>query len=394
MTSILAPTFSILIKSLFFCLLPVNLFSQSLTISEKLASRDFPSVFQAWNMADNLPGEPTEQTISRHDLFFTSAYGLKLVWDNQLEGLATGFTLESLKEAKSYKKLLQDYNPNIITIVEIRYRDSPSSYLPADSKWWMRDQSGKLVYGWEEGGFIRTELRDSSFQNQIARQAAAVIRTGIADGVMLDWWDEKEYPEARLSILKKIRKNIEDEGLILLNSNQEEIPMSAPYANGIFMECWDSSDESVDKWKKYQSTLEWAEKNMRKPQINCLETWLKDTRNELNRMRATTVLALTRSNGFCLFSDPNPLPTPDHLHNWYPFYNAKLGKPAEPGTKRTDQAWQRRYSNGTAVYNPLGNSPISVLFEKKHKSVTTGKISKTHQIAEFDGDIFLITKEK
>lgn len=393
MTSFLSNVILILIKLLLINLIPFKLFSQKVSISEKLASRDFPSVFQAWNMADNLPHEPVEVTISRHDLLFTGASGLKLVWDNKFEGLANGFTSESIKAAKEWKKKLQEYNPSIITIVEIRYRDAHSSYLPADNKWWMRNPSGGYVFGWEEGGYIRLELRDTSFQNQIARQAAAVIKTGIADGIMLDWWDEKEYPEERISILKKIRKSIGNKGLILLNSNQEEMPLSTPYANGLFMECWDSGNESVEKWMKYQSTLEWAEKNMREPRINCLETWFKDSRNELNRMRATTTLALTVSNGFCLFSDPNTLPTPDHLHNWYSFYDAKLGKPVEAGTKRADNAWQRKYSGGTAIYNPLGNTPIKIIFKEKHKSAATGKISKTHRVSSFDGDIFLLLKE-
>jgi hypothetical protein len=40
--------------------------------------------------------------------------------------------------------------------------------------------------------------------------------------------------------------------------------------------------------------------------------------------------ALVFSNGYALFSDPNSLPTPDHLHDWYPFWDKSLGKPAGP----------------------------------------------------------------
>jgi hypothetical protein len=381
------------IKLLLICILPIISNGQSKSVAEKLAERDYPSVFQAWNKADNLPNETEAQTIARHDLYFTSADGFGLRWNNQYEGLAIGFTPESIEKAKLYIGQLQKLNPNLIAIAEIRYRDSHSSYLPADSNWWMRDEQGTLIYGWEEGGYIRTEFRDSNYQNQIALQAAAAINSGVVDGVMLDWWDESEYQEERLNLLRKIRKQIGDTGLILLNSNQHEIPLSAPYANGLFMECWDSSDELVEKWQKYQSTLEWAEKNMREPRINCLETWMKQSRNELNRMRATTTLALTLSDGFCLFSDPNPLQTPDHLHNWYDFYNAELGKPVEKGKMRSDMAWERRFTNGTAVYNPLGNSAVSVKFDKKCKSVSTGIISKSHQLNSFDGDIFLWCKD-
>ena len=50
-------------------------------------------------------------------------------------------------------------------------------------------------------------------------------------------------------------------------------------------------------------------------------------------MRATTTLALTHGDGYCLFSDPNPLPTPDHMHNWYPFWNKSLGRPLRSGPR-------------------------------------------------------------
>ena len=43
-------------------------------------------------------------------------------------------------------------------------------------------------------------------------------------------------------------------------------------------------------------------------------------------MRATTTLSLTLSDGYCLFADPDPLPTADHLHDWYPYWNKSLGK--------------------------------------------------------------------
>ena len=367
----------LLYPSTFYCL---AIYAQTSDTNKKLANRDFPSVFQAWNKADNVKAESEIKAIARHDLYFTGASALKLKWNNDFEGLADGFTENSLKNASEYKKLLVAENPNIVTIVEIKYRDAPSSYLPSNSKWWMRDEKGDLVYGWEEGGYIRLDLNDSTFQEQIAKQAAVVMQSGVADGVMLDWWTESEFLSSRLAILKKIRKEIGNKGLILLNSNQEQIPQSAEYANGLFMECWDSPDESVEKWAKYQSTLEWAEKNLREPRINCLETWFKNSRNDLNRMRSTTTLALTRSNGFCLFSDPNPLPTPDHLHSWYSFYDVSLGKPKEPGFKREDNAWQRNFSNGIVIYNPLGNNQITVLFEEVRTSQATGIRSKKHFI--------------
>ena len=89
-------------------------------------------------------------------------------------------------------------------------------------------------------------------------------------------------------------------------------------------------------------TLAWAEVNLREPRVNCLETWFHKSRDDLNLMRATTTLALTHSDGYCLFSDPNPLPTPDHLHNWYTFWNRSLGKPVAKGTANSDGTVRQR----------------------------------------------------
>jgi hypothetical protein len=46
-----------------------------------------------------------------------------------------------------------------------------------------------------------------------------------------------------------------------------------------------------------------AEGHLREPRVNCLETWYHKSRDDLNLMRATTTLALTRSEGYCLFSE-------------------------------------------------------------------------------------------
>ena len=106
-------------------------------------------------------------------------------------------------------------------------------------------------------------------------------------------------------------------------------------------------------------------------------------------MRATTTLSLTHSDGYCLFSDPNSLPTQDHLHDWYPFWDTKLGRPTGPGWKREDGAWQREYTGRTAVYNPIGKGEITVRFDGPRTSAATGKTAKVHAVGALDGDIFL-----
>ena len=116
------------------------------------------------------------------------------------------------------------------------------------------------------------------------------------------------------------------------------------------MECTES--KTAQDWQRIADTLAWAKAHLRQPRINCLETWYHQSRDDLNLMRATTTLALTHSDGYCLFSDPNPLPTPDHLHDWYSFWNKSLGRPVGKGNANSDGTVRREFENGTVVYNP------------------------------------------
>jgi hypothetical protein len=153
------------------------------------------------------------------------------------------------------------------------------------------------------------------------------------------------------------------------------------------MEC--NKSATAKDWSQVADTLAGAEDNLKEPRVNCLETWFHNSRDDLNLMRATTTLALTMSNGFCLFSDPNPLPTPDHLHNWYPFWKKTLGKPIGKGTLNQDGTTSREFENGTVVYNPMGNASAVIKFQESRTSVATGQVGPTHQLGSPDGDIYL-----
>jgi hypothetical protein len=369
------------------CLLgaPVPASADAQAVAQRLAARSFPSVFQAWSPADNLNVEDELKTIARHDLVFHGAGFFGLQWNNSFEGLADGFTPRSIIEARDRRKTLLKKNPAIIMLAEIRYRDADRTFLPKDHAWWRRAADGKLEAGWDEGGYIQLDYSNAAFRNHVAVQARAAVESGVVDGVLLDWWDDDED---RIALIKAIRKAIGEEALILANANDRTTPLTAPFINGYFMEC-DHSDTAED-WKKISTSLRWAEKNLREPRINCLETWYHKSRDDLNLMRATTTLSLTQSDGMCLFSDPNPLPTGDHLHNWYDFWNKSLGRPLSPGALQRDGTWRRSFEKGFVIHNPMGNQPVTVLLPEPVTSRATGRRARTHLLGDCDGDIFLV----
>jgi hypothetical protein len=269
-------------------------------------------------------------------------------------------------------------------VAEIRYRDAWRQFLPNDHKWWMRDEEGRLAKGWAEGGFIRLDFVNPEYRRHVARRAKAVVESGVVDGILLDWWRDDEH---RLALVREVRRAIRDEHLILANTNDRTAPKTAPYIDGYFMEC--TRSRTAHDWERITTTLTWAEKNLRQPPVNCVEVWFRNSRDDLNLMRAVTTLTLTHSNGYCLFSDPNPLPTPDHLHNWYPFWDKSLGRPTSEDVRRPDGATSREFENGTAVYNPIDNRTVSIVFDDVRTSVATGRSARRHELAALDGDIFL-----
>jgi hypothetical protein len=355
-------------------------------VANRIGGRGFPSVFQAWNPADNLR-EDRVVTEARHDLIFHGERFFRLEWDHAYPGLATDFTATSIHSAIERRRDLLRRNPNLVLLVEIRYRDAHRSFLPNGHEWWRRDEQGKIVPGWEEGGYLQLDFSSPEFREHVAKRAQAVVSSGVADGIMLDWWRDDED---HLSLVKAIRTRIGDKALILANANDVPTPQTAPFVNGYFMECYRS--ETAADWRRIADTLTWAEKHLRQPRINCLETWHHTSRADDSLMRATTTLSLVLSDGYCLFSDPNPLPTPDHLHNWYPIWERRLGGALAPGTARPDGAITRDFANGTAVYNPMGNQPVTITFDEPRSSSASGKRGRVHTIAPCDGDLLLKTE--
>ena len=352
-------------------------------VAKRIGDRTFPSIFQAWNPADNLH-EPPVVTAARHDLIFQGANFFGLQWKGAYTGLATNFTEASIQQGRRRRQDLLSRNPNLVLLMEIRYRDAHRSYLPDGHKWWRRDGKGAIIPGWEEGGFLQLDFSNSEFQEQVAGQAQAAVESGVVDGIMLDWWDDDAD---RVALIKVIRNHIGDKALILANTNDRRTPKTAPYINGYFMECYRS--RTAKDWQRIADTLTWAEKSLRAPRINCLETWYHTSRADEHLMRATTALSLVLSDGYCLFSDPNPLPTPDHLHNWYPFWERSLGKAVASGVTRTDGAMTREFTHGTVAYNPMGNALVTLTFAEPRTSKATGKQARVHTLNACDGDFFL-----
>ena len=365
-------------------------------VTARISNRTFPSVFQAWNGAEFLNLGTTEsrvllrdielpdRTLARHDLLFQVPEGLGLKSVRAFAGLNTDYTEESIAEALSWRKGLFATNPHMVVLAEIRYRDAAASYLPDHHVWWKRDWTGRKIPGWEEGGYYLLDYSNPDFQAHIAIQCLNVIRTGVVDGCMFDWWEEETSD--RIQLLKQVRRTIGRDPLILVNAGNSSPAASAAYINGIFME---GLNDFWDDWNVALENLRWAEVNVLTPRINAVEAWYHHSRDDHQFMRAITTFVLTQSDGYVLFSDPNSLPVPDHLHDWYPFWDKTLGGPLSNGHARSDGGYERDFEKGTVVFNPPGNQSIWVEFDSHRTSLASRNLQSRFLIPSGDGDCFV-----
>jgi hypothetical protein len=374
------------------------------SVTDRIAGRGFPSVFQAWNPIDltnQFPLKTLEdrlQAAAKHDLLWEEpvsqlGYNVELVlgavWNHRHGGIAADFTAESKRQALANRQRMLQLNPNMVFLLEVRWRDAPGSFLPADSPFWKRNPDGTRKQGWDGGPepYYLMNPDNPDFAANIARQCKIAIDSGVYDGVMFDW-------DGYLPIVKKTREIIGDRGLIICNIH-DRINLGEQYKgmiNGAFMELSQegpgSPPRKLGTWESSRQALLYFEANFAKPQVNCLESW--GDRKDLRRMRAVTALALTHSDGYVLYADPNPLMTPDHLHDWYPFWDAKLGKPDGKCLARQDGAYQREFERGTVIYNPLDNrKPVRVKFASSRTRVADGTKGTEFSVESYDGEIFL-----
>ena len=375
---------------------------------ERIATRSFPSIFEAWNSAENLfkdgvetplsASEGVNKTLARHDLAFVTFDALGLRPSNPGEGLATSFSQKSLEIAHRRRDRIDSLNPHFVLLAAINYRNQPSARLPEDSPLWLRDASGERVRaGYALGGdqfFL--DYRKPETQAAIAAHCKALIDTGVFDGCMFDFWTE-HLPEDpvdpngvyRTELAAKVRREIGDEAILIGNTNNRLPAKSARYLNGMYMEGFGAS--YFLSWRMAAFDLAWGAAHLRKPAITLLEGWPTDAqgRAELSRMREVTTLTLTLSNGYVLYADRNQHKV-DHAHDWYPFWNASLGRPVEP-PRRPDAPWpiRREFEHGAAVFNPPEAPPARVVFAEERVSAATGQHGRVFTVAPADGDLFL-----
>jgi hypothetical protein len=379
------------------------MYPQLQDLQERIEHAKYPRIGQAWARADNL-SEDNKTTIARHDLYFSSAESFGLQWVKTEAGQSAEFEPCSVKLAKENRAELLAKNPNIVMLAEIRYHDAQDNLYPANSSVWKREGNAQVTNN-EYPQFKKLDYSNPAVQDHVAAQARAALQSGAVDGVMLDWWRDgnEADAQAKMELLRKVRAAVGPDALIMINTNEYKMPEeTTKLVNGFYMESSKTKDmhsdkDAHDEWKQIQDTLDYSEKNGRKPHINMVETWWEDgsasKRDELDKMRATTTLVMTHSDGYALFADPDRNGvTEDHRHDWYSFWDTDVGKPLAAGSISPDGSSRREFEHATVVSNATGDEAVVVKFAQDRKRASNGKTVKAGEqciVGAHDGEIFL-----
>ncbi len=366
-----------------------------LPIQERIDNRSFPSIFQAWNgLIDDSLTEDDRTAL--HDIYWGPYFRLDWREGFQLVG--------DLKASRASRDLLLTKNPNMLIVTHIFMRGgSITNFFPENFPYWIRDENGNPIVGGPNSFLL--DFTHPGMQDIIVQQAIALSRCGLFDGILIDWWREdvnvlrdhrsfEAEQQARDIIIQAVRAAVGPDFLIIVNSNRSKIPRTGPgNINGIFMETHRDHDDGYthESLMRIESTLLWAEENLRAPQLNCLEnTSVKygapDSPENQQWMRVFTTLTLTHSDGYVLsvFGDL-------HAHIWYDFWGADLGRPIGPKGQpyqNHEGVFIREFTNGWAVYN-RSSKPQEITLPSPATGVESQHTGATHQLPDLDGEIYL-----
>ncbi len=411
-----------------------------IAVGPRIKERGYPSIFAAWSGNDilNLPNLSDDEKLIYHDLFW-GGLGFHLQWHPTPEGFRLFGRIDDAYWKREY---LLSQNPNFIRLVSFDYTDADPGDYPEDWPYWIRDKNGNRVRVYADASDFLIDFTHPAVQDILVQKAVAVAKCGLYDGIFLGQWEEGQATlnndkgvyyrsveaegSARISLVRRIRKVIGDDFLIIVETHQRPAPLSAPYVNGMFMEAIPDAQNTGYTHaglREIESTLLWSEQNLRDPQINALEgrgisLEPADSPRNQQTMRVITTLSLTHSDGYVCYNigvsgiiheheyeiwpghEREHIEGKSHLHNhqhyWYDFYDAPLGRPVgkkaqlyhNPNGHAVEGLFMREFTNGWAVYNRSGKEQ-DIQLPMQATGVASRTIGVNHTLSDLDGEIYL-----
>ncbi len=397
--------------------------SYTATVAERLNNRDYPSVFLTHKRSNYEEDPDPFNQLVHYDFSFMFEPFHPLVYpytsNSPFGGMVRTGVYGTIAHLSHVHRDAIRENPNMIFIVEIAYFDGRRFNIPKDSPYWLRNPDGTIAHRpgpldaqgnkkWQDEPLL--DFTNPDVIEMIIQHTIAVAKCGLYDGIWLDRWQELEGDfrgnlshlvtkedelNARLQILQGIRANVLDDFLIMVNSRQE-LPQSAPYINGVFIEA--GAPQPIYTYKDlyhFEEAIKWYELNLREPAFTLL--WgAVDHKPPTSQqtVRQFTTLSLTHSDGYVNVSSG----APDSRSLWYDFWDAGLGRPVG-GDETKAQLYENReglfireFTNGWAVYNRSGAAQEVELPQAVSGWSSGVEHQRRHTLADLDGEIYLKAK--
>ena len=351
----------------------------------------YPRICMFWTP---VRGDRSLQGRLRHDLIVTSVDWLDLEWDREPEGLADGFTPESVDAAQEKLAEIRTQNPDVVLLCELNFYEYQDDALPEDHSWWLRVEGEKEQF-WP--GTHRMDWYNPEYREHIVKQTVALKEAGVP-GVYYD--NLRDEPEPWIATLKEVRNRCGDDFLILANYGYaiDEYDFAAPYLNGIMYESGFSHNRT--EWDDTIRQMQHTASLLRPPTVSCIERFedieegdegpLPKRRRPAERdpaaRRWSMCYSLIIGDYYYLFSDNT-----FHGHDWYPEYDVKIGLPLAAGERVSSHVWQRKYDKALVVVNlPGAKEPYEVKLERPARDSFTDESGVEFTVAPGDGRILVM----
>ncbi|MFB3882405.1 MAG: putative glycoside hydrolase [Armatimonadota bacterium] len=357
----------------------------------------YPRIAMLWS---GLRGQNRHELTNwaKHDFVMVSPGQIGMVWDRQPEGLAEGFTPESVEVAKRNVAELRRLNPDVVILADNSFYEYGDNELPEDHPWWLR-VNGERKQFWP--GTHRMDWYNPEYQEHVLRRCEAIMQVPF-DGLFFD--NLRDEPGPWIAILGEIRNRLGNDILLQANVGYaiEEYDFAAPFLNGFMYESGWSHNRT--EWDDCIKAMQHSASLMREPHINLIERfeeirdhagWPTDGRHgqrpasDPAARRWSLCFALAIGDYYYLFSDNT-----SHRHDWYPEYDVKIGLPTGPGRRVNTHVWERDYERARVVVNLPGSaSEYVVKLDRPGRDSLTGETGREFAVPPGDGRVLLVEGE-
>ncbi len=332
------------------------------SINEKLQNRGTINVFRAWTGGKETSWDRTNPNIHRYNLYW-----------NVFDGRDT--PMEKFSGVASSTKV----SPNLLNLHAIKWNmnytytefdDYPGidRYI-TKKKWFHEDEHGETV---------TVKFWDDSYPSYLSELAKDSLLKNNADGIMLDWWQDKQLlkstgllifqaKKATTNIAKSLRNALGDHAIILGNVGWTFNKTTTKYINGVFLELYKSP--GVERYNtneifKMESLLSFYDQNLHSPRLIAMAPWRvsklndplaipPDSKENIKYAKLFTAMAIVvPENGYILYSDNNwDTDDEDYGSVYYDFYDFDIGKPTSKYIKVGSGFGYKEHQRGFIAYN-------------------------------------------